>query len=54
MIDFTDKEIFDGKYKVLSKVGKGAFGEVWKVKNNEDGNFYAAKFEKKVQDQNVS
>ena len=54
MIDFTDKEIFDGKYKVLSKVGKGAFGEVWKVQDMTDGNFYAAKFEKTVQDLSVT
>lgn len=30
-------------FQVLSKIGEGSFGEVFKVRSNSDGNLYAVK-----------
>ena len=35
----------NGKYRMMSKLGKGGFGETWKVKDTESAKGYAAKFE---------
>lgn len=38
-------EIIAKHYKVVKKLGKGAFGEIWKVMNTKTKQSYAAKFE---------
>ena len=38
----------DKRYKVLKKLGAGAFGELWKVEKKKTGDHLAAKIEKAV------
>lgn len=37
--------IVDGKYKMIKKVGSGAFGEIYRATNKETGEDVAVKFE---------
>lgn len=32
-------------YKIIKRVGKGAFGEIWKALNTKTNQHYAVKFE---------
>ena len=41
-------EILEKRYKVLKKLGGGAFGELYKVEKKKDGRVLAAKVEKAV------
>ena len=41
----------DKRYKVLKKLGAGAFGELWKVEKKKTGDHLAAKVEKAVKNQ---
>lgn len=36
-----------GKYKLLEKIGAGSFGMVFKTQNLKNGEFVAAKFERR-------
>ena len=38
-----DKKILHDKYEIIEQIGKGGFGEVFKVLNKQDNNFYALK-----------
>ena len=40
--------ILDKRYKILKKLGSGAFGEIWKVHKKKDDSILAAKVEKAV------
>ncbi len=40
------QEILDKRYKVIKKLGGGAFGELYKVEKRKTGDFLAAKVEK--------
>jgi serine/threonine protein kinase len=40
------QEILDRRYKVLKKLGGGAFGEIYKVEKRKTGEVLAAKIEK--------
>jgi serine/threonine protein kinase len=40
------QEILDGRFKIMKKLGSGAFGEIFKVEKKKSGEFYAAKIEK--------
>ena len=40
--------ILDKRYKILKKLGAGAFGELYKVEKKKDGSTLAAKIEKAV------
>ena len=42
------QEILDKRYKVIKKLGTGAFGEIYKVEKRKNGDFLAAKIEKAV------
>jgi len=37
-------EILDGRFKIIKKLGSGAFGEIFKVEKKKTGDMYAAKF----------
>ena len=37
-------EILEGRFRVLKRLGNGAFGEIYKVEKKKDGSVYAAKF----------
>lgn len=39
-------DILDGRFKILRKLGSGAFGEIFKVEKKKSGEVYAAKIEK--------
>ena len=39
----TGQEICEGRFRVLDKIGDGAFGEIYKVENRKNGTVYAAK-----------
>lgn len=38
-------EIIAKNYKIVKKLGKGAFGEIWKALNTKNNEYYAVKFE---------
>jgi serine/threonine protein kinase len=40
------QEILDGRFKIMKKLGSGAFGEIFKVEKKKTGEFFAAKIEK--------
>lgn len=40
------QEILDRRYKVIKKLGGGAFGEIYKVEKRKTGESLAAKVEK--------
>ena len=42
------QEILDKRYKVIKKLGAGAFGEVFKVQKKKTGDYLVAKVEKAV------
>merc|ERR1712150_40417 len=42
------QEILDKRYKVIKKLGGGAFGDIYKVEKRKTGDFLAAKVEKAV------
>jgi serine/threonine protein kinase len=42
------QEILDKRYKIIKRLGAGAFGEVWKVEKKKTGDFLVAKIEKAV------
>lgn len=42
------QEILDKRYKIIKKLGGGAFGELYKVEKKKNGDFLAAKVEKAV------
>lgn len=41
-----NQEILEGRFKIIKKLGSGAFGEIFKVEKKKSGEFYAAKIEK--------
>lgn len=43
------QEILEQRYKVLKKVGGGAFGEIYKCQKKKTNEIVAAKVEKAVQ-----
>ena len=46
--------IFNERYKLECQLGKGGFGEGYKVLDKKDGKSYAFKFIAKVQKENVN
>lgn len=42
------QEILDKRYKIVKRLGNGAFGEIYKVEKKKTGDFLAAKVEKAV------
>jgi len=42
MFDTLDSRILKN-YEVIKKIGQGAYGQVWKVKNKKTNNLYAIK-----------
>lgn len=42
------QEILDKRYKVIKKLGGGAFGEIYRVEKKKTGDMLAAKVEKAV------
>jgi len=44
-------DILEGRFKVLKKLGSGAFGEIYKVEKKKSGEVFAAKIEKAVEKQ---
>ena len=42
------QEILDGRFKIMRKLGSGAFGDIYKVEKKKSGEMYAAKIEKAV------
>ena len=42
------QEILDKRYKIIKKLGSGAFGQIYKVEKIKTGTFLAAKVEKAV------
>ena len=45
------QEILDRRYKIIKKLGNGAFGDIYKVEKKKTGDFLAAKVEKAVKNQ---
>ena len=44
-------EILEGRFRVIKRLGNGAFGEIYKVEKKKDGSIYAAKIERAVKNQ---
>jgi|TARA_B110001450_G_scaffold82140_1_gene77974 serine/threonine protein kinase len=42
------QEILDKRYKIMKKLGSGAFGDVYKVEKKKTGDYLVAKIEKAV------
>jgi len=42
------QDILDKRYKIVKRLGNGAFGEIYKVEKKKTGDFLAAKVEKAV------
>ena len=40
------QEILDKRYKIVKRLGAGAFAEIYKVEKKKTGEMYAAKIEK--------
>ena len=38
------QEILEGRFKIVKKLGSGAFGEIFKVEKKKTGEIFAAKF----------
>ena len=45
------QEILDKRYKIIKKLGNGAFGDIYKVEKKKNGDYLAAKVEKAVKNQ---
>jgi serine/threonine protein kinase len=45
------QEILDGRFKIMKKLGSGAFGDIYKVEKKKTGEMYAAKMEKATKNQ---
>ena len=41
------QQIFENKYTLLSQLGEGTHGQVWKIRRNQDQKNFAVKFEQK-------
>jgi serine/threonine protein kinase len=41
-------DILEGRFRVIKRLGNGAFGEIYKVEKKKDGSVYAAKIERAV------
>jgi len=41
-------EILEGRFRVIKRIGNGAFGEIYKVEKKKDSTVYAAKIERAV------
>ena len=41
-------EILAGRFRVIKRLGNGAFGEIYKVEKKKTGDFLVAKIEKAV------
>lgn len=39
-------DILEGRFKVIKRLGNGAFGEIYRVEKKRDGTQYAAKIER--------
>jgi len=49
---FTEgMDILDGRFKIVRKLGSGAFGEIFKVEKKKSGEIYAAKI---VRNKNIT
>lgn len=44
----SNMEILEGRFRVIKRIGNGAFGEIYKVEKKKDGSLYAAKIERAV------
>jgi len=44
LVTIQSGEIFANQYEVLEELGKGRYGIVYKIRDKENGNFYASKF----------
>ena len=38
------QEILEGRFRIIKKLGSGAFGEIFKVEKKKTGEIFAAKF----------
>ena len=41
-----DQEILENRFRIVKKLGAGAFGEIYKVEKKKNGEMMAAKIEK--------
>ena len=41
-------DILENRFRVIKRLGNGAFGEIYKVEKKKDGSTYAAKIERAV------
>lgn len=44
-------DILENRFRVVKRLGNGAFGEIYKVEKKKDGSIYAAKIERAVKNQ---
>jgi len=49
-----NQNILDGRVRMGEKVGKGSFGEVWRVERVKTGEALAAKFERSEKAEEMS